>query len=214
MMSSMDGDKTLFCDDTSEDNDSLTDSAYTPITVYGTGIDAPNHLNHSDTPSFNHLESGVYNMPESGAHYPPTSPSRDMESVNAGVQHDQPGSSTGSSKQIAEPSHYIPLDEVGAPRVPERNYNHNPLYASIDEMAVFTVSNGRVPMLDENCYQNGHLTEQAEELRRQPNGNTGQSGLNHNRYELMCGFLTCIWYLILCPVEFPCISLGSTFVPR
>ena len=183
MMKPMDDDKTLFCDDTSEDSDSQADSAYTPITVYGTGIDAPNHLdlNHPDSPSFNHLESGVYNMPESGAHYAPTSPSSDMESVNAGTQHNQPGSSTGSSEQIAEPSHYIPLDEVGAPRVPERNYNHNPLYASIDEMAVFTVSNGRAPLVDESCYENRHFMEHPEEPRRQPNGNTGQSGLNQNR---------------------------------
>ena len=130
-------------------------------------------------------------MPESGAHYAPTSPSSDMESVKAGAQHNQPGSSTGSSEQIAEPTHYIPLDEVGAPRVPERNYNHNPLYASIDEMAVFTVSNGRAPLVDESCCENRHFMEHPEEPRRQSNGNTGQSGLNQNRYELMRGFLIC-----------------------
>ena len=104
-----------------------------------------------------------------------------MESVNARIQHDQPGSSTSSSEEMAAPSHYIALDEVGAPRVPERNYNHNPLYASIDEMAVFTVSNGRVSLVDESCYQNENLMEHHEEPSRQLNGNTGQSGLSQNR---------------------------------
>ena len=137
-MSHMEDDQTLVCED-STDNDSLADSAYTPITFYGTGIDPTIHPNHPATISVNHLGSLTHNEPNSGAHYAPISPPKDMGLVNAGVQHDQPDSSTSSSEQMAAPSHYIPLDEVGAPRVPERNYNHNPLYASIDEMEVFTV---------------------------------------------------------------------------
>ena len=149
--------------DLDEDGDSEVESAYTcittytPITIYSSDIDAPGH----QVPCTNDTPVSSPEDSETGAHYTPIDPPQD------------PGVTNTPFKQFAEQMHpphdavevseRIPLCHFDVLNDPDKNCNQNNVYASIDDTALFTVSNGGVNPVVEPWYQNG-----------QPPGNHGE----------------------------------------
>ena len=146
-----------------EDGDSEVESAYTcittytPITIYTPNTDAPRHqaTHNNDT------QISSPGDPRSEAHYIPINPSQDTGVTNTAFK--QFGEQMHPLQDAVEVPERIPLCHFDILSDPDKDSNQNNLYASIDETAVFTVSNGRVNMVNEHWYQNG-----------QPPGNHGE----------------------------------------